>query len=105
MRTITDATLYTVTGPRGTYYALRDHDSGTILTERTPSAAIALANEKDLIVVERLEIEHAELLEMVSTQYADGSAAAPDVPPELAMAGDALPHSSHIASAAAAPIA
>ena len=73
MRTLTDATLFTVNGPRGCYYAVRNHDTGAVLTERTESAA-ALANEKDLLIVEQREIGHAELLEMMASR-AEGSAA------------------------------
>lgn len=64
MRTLTDATLYTVHGPRGSYYAVRNHDTGAVLTERTRSAAAGLANEQDLVIVDQREISHAELLEM-----------------------------------------
>lgn len=68
MRTLTDATLYTVTGPRATYYALRIHDTGAILTERTESAAAAIANEQDLVIVDQLQITHAELLDMMAAR-------------------------------------
>lgn len=78
MRTLTDATLFTVNGPRGCYYAIRNHDSGAVLTERTESAAAALANEKDLLIVEQRQISHAELLEMMAARVQDGSAAAHD---------------------------
>ena len=77
MRTLTDATLFTVNGPRGCYYAVRSHDSGTVLTERTESAAAALANEKDLLIVDQREISHAELLEMMAAR-ADESGVATD---------------------------
>jgi hypothetical protein len=65
MRTITDATLYVVNGPRGPYYALRDNDSGQIITERTEQAAATVANEKDMVIVERLEISHPKMLAMM----------------------------------------
>src|SRR5205807_2995981 len=73
MRTLTDATLYTVNGPRGSYYAIRNHDTGSVLTERTESAAAALANEQDLVIVDQREISHAELLEMMASRCADGA--------------------------------
>lgn len=73
MRTLTNATMFVVNGPRGAYYALRDDDAGTIVTERTEQAAAALANEKDMLIVDRREISHAELLKMTgasSVQHA-----------------------------------
>ena len=76
MRTLTDATLFTVNGPRGCYYAIRNHVTGAVLTERTDSAAAALANENDLVIAEQREISHAELLEMLSARSAGDSAAA-----------------------------
>lgn len=69
MKTLTDATLYTVNGPRGTYYAIRDHDTGTVLTEGTESAAAAVANEKDLVIVDQLQIGHAELLKLMAARW------------------------------------
>ena len=75
MRTLTDATLYTVNGPRGSYFAVRNHDSGSVLTERTESAAAALANEQDLLIVDQCEISHAQLLEMMAARGADGAGA------------------------------
>lgn len=67
MRTLTNATMFVVTGPRGAYYALRDDDSGAIITERTEQAAAALANDKDMLIVDRRDISHAELLKMTGT--------------------------------------
>ena len=65
MRTVTDATLYVVKGPRGPYYAIRENESGAVVTEGTEQAAAALANEKDLVLVERREISHEDLLKML----------------------------------------
>jgi hypothetical protein len=68
MRTLTDATLFVVDGPRGAYFAIRENETGTVLTERTELAAASLANEKDMIIVDRREIGHAELLAMLGSQ-------------------------------------
>lgn len=67
MRSLTNATMFVVNGPRGAYYALRDDDSGTIVTEGTEQAAAAVANEKDMLIVDRREISHADLLKMTGT--------------------------------------
>ena len=67
MRTLTNATMFVVNGPRGAYYALRDDDSGTIVTARTEQAAAALANDKDMLIADRREISQAELLKMTGT--------------------------------------
>jgi hypothetical protein len=69
MRTLTDATLFVVNGPRGAYFAVRENETGAILTERTEMAAMSMANEKDLLVVDRREIGHAELLAMMAARY------------------------------------
>lgn len=68
MKTLTDATLYIVNGPRGPYYAVHEHETGAVLTERTESAAIALANEKDLLIVDRQQISHAGMLELMAAR-------------------------------------
>jgi hypothetical protein len=92
MRTLTDATLFTVNGPRGCYYAVRSHDTGTVLTERTESAAAALANEKDLLIVEQREISHAELLEMMAARAEEGGVATQGSPTDHpASAGEHRP--------------
>lgn len=75
MRTLTDATLFTVNGPHGCYYALRNHDTGAVMTERTESAAAALANEHDLVIAEQRIVSHAQLLEMMESRSADSAAA------------------------------
>ena len=69
MRTLTDATLLVVNGPRGAYFAILDNESGAVLTERTEHAAAALANEKDMVIVDRREVSHAELLKMMAARY------------------------------------
>ena len=69
MKTLTDATLLVVNGPRGAYFAILDNESGSVLTERTEHAAAALANEKDMVIVDRREISHAELLRMMAARY------------------------------------
>jgi hypothetical protein len=69
MKTLSDATLLVVNGPRGPYYALLDNESGAVLTERTEHAAAALANEKDMVIVDRREVTHAELLKMMAARY------------------------------------
>lgn len=65
MRTLTDATMFVVNGPRGLYYALQDNDTGAVVIESTEQAAAALANEKDMLIVDRREISHAELQKMM----------------------------------------
>jgi len=66
MRTVTDATLYVVKGPRGPYYAIVENDSGEVIKEATEQAAAAIANERDLILVDRREITHDELTAMLA---------------------------------------
>ena len=73
MRTITDATLYTVKGPRGAYYAIREKETGMVLTERTEQAAMAMANERDMIISDRQEISHADLLAMMADRCKDSA--------------------------------
>lgn len=68
MRTLTDATLLTVNGPRGAYFAIQDNDTGMVLTERTEQAAAALADEKDMLIVERRRVTHEELLAMTNSR-------------------------------------
>jgi hypothetical protein len=69
MRTLTDATLFVVDGPRGAYFAVRENETGAVLTERTETAAMSMANEKDLLVVDRREIGHAEMLALMASRY------------------------------------
>lgn len=71
MRTLTDATLYTVNGPRGAYYAVRNHDTGAVFTEPTESAAAAVANEQDLVIVDTITVSHSELLSIISSRLTD----------------------------------
>jgi hypothetical protein len=81
MKTLTDATLYIVNGPRGPYYAVHERETGAVLTERTESAAMALANEKDMLIVDRQEISHAGILEVMAqrSQNAETAASGPSV--------------------------
>lgn len=71
MRTLTDATMFVVNGPRGMCYALQDNDTGVIVVEDTEQAAAALANEKDMLIVDRREISHAELQKMLGKRAAE----------------------------------
>jgi len=71
MRTITDATLYIVKGPRGPYYAVRENATGMVLTERTEHAAMAMAHERDMVISDRVEISHADLLAMMVERCKD----------------------------------
>jgi len=97
MKTLTDATLYTVAGPRGTYFAVRSHDTGAILTERTEAAAAAMANEQDFVIVDQLEITHAELLEMMSARSVEDASGDRD---EHGMVEPAAAHGSGLAALA-----
>jgi hypothetical protein len=40
-----------------------------VITERTEHAAAVLANEKDLVIVDRREISHDQLLVMISSRF------------------------------------
>ena len=97
MRTITDATLYTVTGPRTTYYALRNHDTGAIQTERTEAAAAAIANEQDFVIVDQVQITHGKLLEMMAARSEGNEALDHD---EHAMSDAPAAHGSGLAALA-----
>ena len=66
MKTLINATLFVVKGPKGPYYAICDQDSGAVFTERTEQAAITRANEMDMILVDRQEISHAAMLKLTS---------------------------------------
>lgn len=77
------ATFYTVKGPRGEYYAVRDHPTGRFFTERTELAARQQAADERLDIVEELAVDHAQLLELMirhssaalAAQNASGAAA------------------------------
>src|SRR4051794_26798207 len=56
------AVLYTVQGPRGSYYAIHDPATGRICTESSDPRARAQAREMGLIVVNEEKITHQELL-------------------------------------------
>ena len=66
MKTLINATLFVVKGPKGPYYAICDQDSGAVFTERTEQAAITRANEMDMILVDRQEVSHAEMLKLTA---------------------------------------
>ncbi|HWE04787.1 MAG TPA: hypothetical protein VG326_20445 [Tepidisphaeraceae bacterium] len=59
------ATFYTVNGPRGEYYAVRNHDTEKIWTERTESAAQQQARDEGLEFVGHETIDHVRLLDMM----------------------------------------
>ena len=61
------ATFYTVNGPRGEYYAVRNHDSGKIWTERTELAANQQAREEGLVFVETQTVSHADSIRWASS--------------------------------------
>ena len=88
MRTLKDATLFTVSGPRGTYYAVRDEETGAVLTERTESAASAMADERDLLIVDRREVGHAELIEMMASRASQGTDARASEPQPVHARGE-----------------
>ena len=56
------AVLYTVQGPRGSYYAIHDPANGRIITESTDPRARTQAREMGLVVVTEETISHQELL-------------------------------------------
>lgn len=92
MRTLTDATLLVVNGPRGPYYAILENETGAVLTERTEHAAAAMANEKDMVIVDRREVSHAELLRMMASRYDRGTKRpAADHPLSAADGGEPAP--------------
>lgn len=54
--------LYTVKGPRGSYYAIHDPATGLLRTERTEEAARAQARDMDIRLVDQEIVSHEELL-------------------------------------------
>jgi hypothetical protein len=56
------AVLYTVRGPRGSYFAVHDPATGQVFTERTEQAARQQARDQNLILVSEEEISHQDLL-------------------------------------------
>ncbi len=82
---MTPATFYTVIGPRGEYFAVRNHVTGKIWTERTESAARQQAQEEGLALVSGEKVTHARLLDLMASQIPAGDTAAaqpasPDAP-------------------------
>lgn len=62
---MTPATFYTVNGPRGVYYAVRNHHTGMVWTERTESAAQQQAQEEGLAIIAGQTINHQQLLDLM----------------------------------------
>jgi hypothetical protein len=56
------AVLYTVQGPRGSYFAIHDPATGRICTESSDPRARAQARDMGLVVVNEETITHQELL-------------------------------------------
>ncbi|HSZ58927.1 MAG TPA: hypothetical protein VK797_25025 [Tepidisphaeraceae bacterium] len=54
--------LYTVEGPKGSYYAIHDPATGRVRTERTEQAARAQAQKMGITLVADEIISHEELL-------------------------------------------
>jgi hypothetical protein len=64
------ATFYTVNGPRGEYYAVRNHETKKIWTERTELAARQQARDERLEFVGEEAIDHIHLLDlMIAVPY------------------------------------
>src|SRR5665213_1190204 len=64
------ATFYTVHGPRGEYYAVHNHDTEKIWTERTELAARQQAYDEGLEFVASENIDHVHLLDkMIAVPY------------------------------------
>jgi hypothetical protein len=62
---MTPATFYTVNAPRHVYYAVRNHTTGKIWTERTELAAQQQARDEDLALIESLTLSHSQLLDLM----------------------------------------
>ena len=62
------ATFYIVNGPRGEYYAVRNHQTGKVWTERTESAAKQQASDENLALVATETIDHRHLLDLMVAQ-------------------------------------
>jgi hypothetical protein len=72
---MTPATFYIVNGPRGEYYAVRNHVTGKFWTERTELAARQQAQDEGLALVAGENITHARLVELMISQVPSGDAA------------------------------
>ena len=66
------AVLYTVQGPRGSYFAVHDPATGRICTESSDPRARAQAREMGLVVTHEETISHQELLRRTGRE-ADGA--------------------------------
>ena len=62
---MTPATFYIVNGPRGIYYAVRNHTTGKIWTERTELAAQQQARDEGLALIESQTLNHSQLLDLM----------------------------------------
>ena len=62
---MTPATFYVVNGPRGVYYAVRNHATGKIWTERTELAAEQQASDEGLALIESKTLAHSQLLDLM----------------------------------------
>jgi hypothetical protein len=67
--------LYTVKGPRGSYYAIHDPPSGRVWTERTEQAARAQALDMGIALVGDEVISHEELLRRTGREMPEASSA------------------------------
>ena len=79
MTTVTDAILYVVNGAKGCYYAIHETDTGAVLTARTEQEAAKLANDKDMIIVDRREITHTKLLSMTMARGGEATRRSADL--------------------------
>ena len=81
------AVLYTVQGPRGSYYAIHDPATGRICTESSDPRARAQARDMGLMVTHEESITHQELLRRTGRDAdvaaAQGSKTNPASPPEV----------------------
>ena len=89
------ATFYTVKGPRGIYYAVRNHHTGKVWTERTELAAQRQADDEQLAIVASETIGHSQLLDLMivqglNTQASDAPAPSTASPRPPAPGGSGL---------------
>src|SRR5215472_16484346 len=66
--------LYTVKGPRGSYFAIHDPATGRVWTERTEQAARAQALDMGVALVDDEVISHEELLRRTGREMPQVSA-------------------------------
>jgi hypothetical protein len=65
--------LYTVEGPKGSYYAIHDPATGRVRTERTEQAARAQARKMGITLVADEIISHEELLRRTGREMPETS--------------------------------